>query len=50
MKTSIKCENCNEALCFTFKRNCFYKFHHMWIICIYSGSIWLGCNCVKCIS
>jgi len=29
MKTSIKCEDCNEALCFTPKRNCFYQFHHM---------------------
>ena len=29
MKTSIKCEDCNEALCFTPQRNCFYEFHHM---------------------
>jgi hypothetical protein len=29
MKTNIKCEDCNEALCFTPKRNCFYEFHHM---------------------
>ena len=29
MKTSIKCEDCNEALCFTPKRNCFHEFHHM---------------------
>jgi len=29
MKTSIKCEDCNEALCFTPKRNCFYEFQHM---------------------
>jgi len=29
MKTSIQCEDCNEALCFTPKQNCFYEFHHM---------------------
>jgi len=29
MKTNIKCENCNEALCCTPKRNCFYGFDHM---------------------
>jgi hypothetical protein len=29
MKTSIKCKDCNEALCFTPKRNRFYEFHHM---------------------
>jgi hypothetical protein len=29
MKTNIKCKHCNEALCFTPKRNCFYEFHHM---------------------
>jgi hypothetical protein len=29
MKTNIKCEDCNEALCFTPKRNCFYEFHYM---------------------
>jgi len=29
MKTSIKCEDCNEALCFTPKQNCFHEFHHM---------------------
>ena len=29
MKPSIKCEDCNEALCFTPKQNCFHEFHHM---------------------
>jgi len=29
MKTSIKCEDCNEALCFIPKPNYFYEFHHM---------------------
>jgi len=46
MKTSIKCEDCNEALCFTPKRNCFYEFHHMYSIFIHSGGIWLDCGCV----
>jgi len=29
MKTTIKCEDCNEAFCFTPKCNCFYGFHCM---------------------
>jgi len=29
MKTGIKCEDCNEALCFTLKWNYFYEFHYM---------------------
>jgi hypothetical protein len=29
MITSIKCEDWNEALCCTLKRNGFYEFHHM---------------------
>jgi len=29
MKSSTKCEDCNEALCFTYKQNCFHEFHHM---------------------
>jgi len=29
MKTSIKCEDCDEAMCFTPKQNCFYEFYHM---------------------
>jgi len=49
MKTSIKCEDCNEALYFTPKRNCFYEFHQMWSILMYSGGIWLDCGCVMCI-
>ena len=28
MKTNIKCEDCNEVLCFTPKQNCFHEFHH----------------------
>jgi len=48
-KTTIKCEDCNEALCFTPKCNCFYEVHHMWSIFIYSGGIWLDCGCVMCI-
>ena len=49
MKTSIKCEDCNEALCFTPKQNCFYEFHHLRRIFIYSGGIWLDYHCVMCI-
>jgi len=49
MKTSIKCEDCNEALCFTPKQNCFHESHHMWSISIYSRGIWLDCGCVMCI-
>jgi len=29
MKTTIKCEDCNEPLCFTPKQIFFYEFHHM---------------------
>jgi hypothetical protein len=29
MKSSIKCEDCNDALCFTPEPNCFYEFHYM---------------------
>jgi len=49
MKATIKCEDCIEALCFTPKQNCFYEFHHMLSIFIYSGGIWLDCGCVMCI-
>jgi len=49
MKTSMKCEDCNEALCFTPKRYCFYEFYHMYSIFIYSGGILLDCGCVMCI-
>jgi len=49
MKTSVKCEDCNEALCFTPKQNCFYEFHHMKSIFIHSRGIWLDCGCVMCI-
>jgi hypothetical protein len=49
MKTTKKCEDCNEALCFTPKRNCFYEFHPMYSIFINSGCICLDCGCVMCI-
>jgi len=49
MKTTIKCEDCNEALGFTPKQNCFYEFRHIYSIFIYSGGIWLDCGCVMCI-
>jgi len=46
METSIKCENCNEALYCTAKQNCFCEFHLMWSIVMYSGGIWLDCSWV----
>ena len=49
MKTSTKCEDCNEALCFTPKQNCFYEFHCMYSIVIYSGGICVDCGCARCI-
>jgi len=49
IKTCIKCDNLNEALYFTPKRNCFYEYHHMCSIFIYSVGIWLDCGCVMCI-
>jgi len=48
METNIKCENCNEALCFILKQNGFYGYHHMWSILIYSGGIWQDCGFVMC--
>ena len=49
MKTSIKCEDCNETSGFTHRGNCFYELHYMSSISIYSGGIWLDCGCVMCI-
>jgi hypothetical protein len=49
METSIRCEDCNEALYFTPKRNCFYEFHHICSIFMYSGGIWPDCGCVMSI-
>jgi len=49
MKTNIKCKDCNEALCFTPKRNGFYEFCHMCSIFIYAGGKkWLNNVCVIC--
>jgi hypothetical protein len=45
MKTSKKCEDCNEALCFTPKRNGFQEILHICSISIKSGVIWLDYGC-----
>jgi len=29
IRSSIKCDDCNEVLCFPPKQNCFHEFHHM---------------------
>jgi hypothetical protein len=49
MKTTIKCEDCNETLCITPNQNCFHEFHSLWSMSTYCGGICLDCGSVMCI-